>query len=276
MITTTVSLSITPGGIEPIVNVGQYDVGSRTLLFDFGSSYSIPDGAIVSIRGTKPDKTGFAYSCTVDSGKASVVVQDQMTACAGRVPCEVLIEVDGTRLHSATLVLVVKPSALADDTKISESDFSILESVGDVSQSVRAAAASAAAAKTSESNAAASQKAAAMSASAAAVSESAAASHLSDAEDSASQAKSAANSAKTSAANAASSASAAAKSASSITTMTGATASAAGKGGTVPAPAAGKQDSALKGDGTYGTEIGGLDLQLSSSFINTWKSILGG
>ena len=68
----------------------------------------------------------------------------------------------------------------------------------------------------------------------------------------------------------------AASSASSITQMAGATASAAGKGGTVPAPAAGKQDSALKGDGTYGTEIGGLDLQLSDSFINTWKSILGG
>lgn len=124
-------------------------------------------------------------------------------------------------------------------------------------------------AKNSQTAAANSQTEAAKSAKAAAVSESSANSALSDVQDQVLQAKSAASSASASA-------SAAAKSASSITTMTGATASAAGKGGTVPAPAAGKQDSALKGDGTYGTEIGGLDLQLSSSFINTWKSILGG
>jgi hypothetical protein len=101
--------------------------------------------------------------------------------------------------------------------------------------------------------------------------------------NSASQAKSYADSMTSSVNSASASAKAAAQSASeakttaaSITPMTGATASAAGKGGTVPAPAAGKQDSALKGDGTYSTEIGGLDLQLSDTFINTWKSILGG
>ncbi len=119
-----------PGGIEPTVHVSQYDAGSRTLLFDFGPSYSIPSGASVSIRGTKPDKTGFAYPCTIASGKASVVVQDQMTVCAGRVPCEVRIEVDGTRIHSATFVLDVKPSALDDTTVISDSELSLLETAG--------------------------------------------------------------------------------------------------------------------------------------------------
>jgi hypothetical protein len=235
MITTTVSLSITPGGIEPVVHVSQYDVGSRTLLFDFGSSYSIPDGAIVSIRGTKPDKTGFAYSCTVDSGKASVVVQDQMTACAGRVRCELAISQSGTILHTSRFVLRVDASPLDSATPISKTEIAALESL---EQSAAKSATDSAA------SAAASAKSATESAASAAAS-----------------AKSALDAAETAA---------------SVPTMTGATASAAGKGGTVPAPAAGKQDSALKGDGTYSTEIGGLDLQLSSSFISTWKSILGG
>jgi hypothetical protein len=191
----TIALSMEPGGVEPSVHVSQYDAGSRILLFDFGPSYSIPAGASVSIRGTKPDKTGFAYPCTIASGKASIVVQDQMTVCAGRVPCEVRIEVDGTRIHSATFVLYVKPSALADDTKISETELPIVEgaqraafaaeesknaalnsqnaasasatqaanSATAASGSASAAAASATASKISEANAADSAKAAAAS-----------------------------------------------------------------------------------------------------------------
>lgn len=217
----TIALSIEPGGIEPTVHVSQYDAGSRTLLFDFGSSYSIPSGASVSIRGTKPDKTGFAYPCAMESGKASVVVQDQMTVCAGRVRCELAISQNGTILHTARFVLRVDASPLNSTTPISKTEIAALESL---------------------------EQSAAKSAT-----------------DSAASATASAKSASDAAATAAT-----------IAPMTGATASAAGKGGTVPAPEAGKQDSALKGDGTYGTEIGGLDLQLSDSFINTWKTILGG
>ena len=233
-ITTVVQLSTEPGGIEPIVNVGQYDVGSRTLKFNLGS-YSIPDGAAAEVRGTKPDRTGFTYACDTTDGTASIAVQDQMTACAGRVRCELAISQNGTILHTARFVLRVDASPLDSATPISKTEIAALESL---EQSAAKSATDSAA------SAAASAKSATESAASAAAS-----------------AKSALDAAETAA---------------SVPTMTGATASAAGKGGTVPAPAAGKQDSALKGDGTYSTEIGGLDLQLSDSFINTWKTILGG
>jgi hypothetical protein len=205
-----------PGGVEPSVHVSQYDAGSRILLFDFGPSYSIPAGASVSIRGTKPDKTGFAYPCTIASGKASIVVQDQMTVCAGRVPCEVRIEVDGTRIHSATFVLYVKPSALADDTKISETELPIVEgaqrAASAAEESKNAALSSQNAASSSATQAANSAKAASGSASAAAASATASKISEANAADSAKAAAASATASKISEANAADSAKAAAAS----------------------------------------------------------------
>lgn len=244
----TIYISIEPGGIEPFVHVSQYDTGSRTLLFDFGPSYSIPAGASVSIRGTKPDKTGFAYPCAITSGKASVVVQDQMTVCAGRVPCEVRIEVDGTRIHSATFVLDVKPSALADDIKISETELPIVEGAQRAAfaaeESKNAALNSQNAASTSATQAASSAAAASGSASAASASATASKASEANAADSAKAAAQSASAAKTSAeaANRA---------------FTGATSSADGSTGLVPKPTIADAGKYLCGDGTWKTVSGG-------------------
>lgn len=164
--TETVNLSLTPGGIEPIVNVGQYDVGSRTLKFNLGG-YSIPDGAAAEVRGTKPDRTGFTYACDITDGTASIVVQDQMTACAGRVRCELEIrskDAPAAVIHTARFILKVDKSPLDDTTVISDSELSLLETAGN---SARAAAESASAAKASETNASKSAESATQSASAA-------------------------------------------------------------------------------------------------------------
>lgn len=173
--TVTVNLPVVPGSILPIVHVSQYDVGSRTLKFNL-VSYTIPDGATVAIRGTKPDKTGFSYACTVADGGASVVVRDQMTVCAGRVRCELAISQNGTILHTARFVLDVDKAPLDSATAISKTDMSTIEkATQDAAKSATDSAASADSASSAASAAGKSQTAAANSATSAANSASAAA-----------------------------------------------------------------------------------------------------
>ena len=172
--TVTVNLSVVPGSILPVVHVSQYDVGSRTLKFNL-VSYTIPDGATVAIRGTKPDKTGFSYACTVADGGASVVVRDQMTVCAGRVRCELTISQNGTILHTARFVLDVDKAPLDSATAISKTDMSTIEkATQDAAKSATDSAASADSASSAASAAGKSQIAAANSATSAAQSASAA------------------------------------------------------------------------------------------------------
>lgn len=163
----TIPLSIDPGGIEPIINVSQYDAGVREINFNF-TDYSLPSDATVKVRGTKPDGKGFVYyASTSPGGGASIFVEDQMTACAGRVRCELEIrskDAPTAVIHTARFILKVDKSPLDDTTVISDSELSLLETAGN---SARAAAESASAAKASETNASKSAQSATQSASAA-------------------------------------------------------------------------------------------------------------
>ena len=60
----TEMLDVSPGGIPPIIHLSQYDKLTRTIVFnliDDTGTYYISSGAIATVRGTKPDKTGFEY-----------------------------------------------------------------------------------------------------------------------------------------------------------------------------------------------------------------------
>ena len=66
MTTQTINLDLIPNGVNPVINVSQYDAGQTWLfnLFLNGSAFTIPTGSSVTIRGTKRDSTGFVYACT--------------------------------------------------------------------------------------------------------------------------------------------------------------------------------------------------------------------
>ena len=184
MITQTHDLNLIPGSVPPVVNVTQYDKTARTLVFnlwDGETSFSVPSGAAVTIRGTKPDGNGFEYTATASGSTVSMDLQQQMATCAGSVRCEVRIASGTQILGTADFILEVKPSALNENTPLSETELPLIEKAAEGAAKIEAnlsasntaasnAATSEANAKNSETNAAASASAAASSAASASAS----------------------------------------------------------------------------------------------------------
>ena len=131
MTTQTYKLNVTPGTVGPTVNISQYDKGARTIVFELynedGTQFTIPANSIITVRGTKPDKTGFEYACGAGSYDVSFDIQDQMSVLAGIVPSEIRITKNGNILGTINFTIKVEPSALAEDTIISETYLPLLE-----------------------------------------------------------------------------------------------------------------------------------------------------
>lgn len=134
----SLDLDITPNGVPQIVKLSQYDKTMPTLaitLYNGSQVFTIPTGCTAYIEGTKADKTGFQYPCTVSGGVINATITEQMTAFAGRVPCEIVLRKSGERKGSANFFLDVEPSALSDDTVISDSDLPIIQQMPEYAQS---------------------------------------------------------------------------------------------------------------------------------------------
>ena len=165
MITQTHDLNLIPGSVPPVVNVTQFDKTARTLVFnlwDGETSFSVPSGAAVTIRGTKPDGNGFEYTATASGSTVSMDLQQQMATCAGSVRCEVRIASGTQILGTADFILEVKPSALNENTPLSETELPLIEQAAEGAAKIEA---NLSASNTAASNAAKSASAAAGSAS---------------------------------------------------------------------------------------------------------------
>lgn len=140
------NIDLVPNGRPLVVNVSQYDQGSRALTFNFfkdNVAFTPPAGYSANITGTKPDGTGFMYAMTVSGSAATVEVTQQMCAVAGDCPCEIrLIDGNSNVLGTANFTLSVERAAMDDDTVISDSDIPYFE---DLATQAAASAASAAA-----------------------------------------------------------------------------------------------------------------------------------
>lgn len=129
MTSQTINLDLIPNGVDPVINVSQYDKG-QTWLFNIlvnGSAFNIPTGSSVTIRGTKRDSTGFVYACSFSGSTVTAIVQDQMTVCSGDQKGELRIEKNGDIIATMNFTIRVKPSALSDTTQISETDLPLIE-----------------------------------------------------------------------------------------------------------------------------------------------------
>ena len=239
MINQTYILNMIPGGIQPRIHVSQYDAGSRTLVFQLfqgdggnGTEFEIPQGATVTIDGTKKqDKKSFSYICTYTGNSVTVTVSQQMTAACGEVECQLTVNKSGAVLGSANFLLVVEHAVLPEDADLSKTEIASLEtwknqalqaaeqaeasetsaaaSASAASDSANAAKGSAAEAKESQTAAQASQEAAAQARTAAETAKTAAESAQAQAETALAGAQQAQSAAQQSATSAAGSASAA-------------------------------------------------------------------
>lgn len=130
MTTQRINVDLVPGTSSPSVQVSQGDHELRTivvtLLNEGKKNVTIPAGASVEVRGTKPSGKGFSYDCPFSGDEVTVKVKDQMTAEKGRVPCEIVVELNGHAIGSSNFDMLVEASALQPGTVASSDTFASL------------------------------------------------------------------------------------------------------------------------------------------------------
>lgn len=167
MITQTIDLCMIPGSTNPVIHVNQYDTYPGGLIFNLyeESAFEIPAGAAVTINGTKPDKYGFSYTASYSGNVVTADLEQQMTAVAGNVECELRVTQGDQIIGTQNFTLAVEEAALSDETVISDSD---IPAIANAERYASEAAASADDAEVSADAAAGSAESAAASAEAAA------------------------------------------------------------------------------------------------------------
>lgn len=129
--------------IYPVIHLAQYDMSDGTgkqveiELYYGTDKFTIPSGASVTFRGTKRDKTGYSYAIEkFTDNVVTVDVKPQMTVLSGKHNAELRISKGETISNTIKFVMDIDSSALADDTKVSETDLSVIEKALQASDSV--------------------------------------------------------------------------------------------------------------------------------------------
>lgn len=120
-----VELSLTENLIPTVVHVKQFDHKARKVrcrLYSNSIEYTIPDGAIVSCAGTRPDGHLFQYSSetapalvSIEDNAVIFTITDFMTAVFGRYPVDViLLDNDGDVLGTFSLTMRIERAAVGN------------------------------------------------------------------------------------------------------------------------------------------------------------------
>ncbi len=144
MINQIYKLNMIPDKVPVMVRVSQYDQYSRTIIFDLydgAIEYEIPNGSIISIRGTKPDKTGFEYPCTFAGNRVEFLLEPQVSVISGIVPAELRITSSNEIVGSCNFIFNVEETPLDKDTIISDTELPLIEEASQAAVIAQGAAA---------------------------------------------------------------------------------------------------------------------------------------
>lgn len=136
MTTQTLALDMIPGSPAPVLHVSQYDRG-QTWNFNIhagNDAFTIPDGSVVDILGTKPDRTIFQYACTYSGSTVTAIEQQQMTTASGQVQAEIRITKSGNLIGSLNFVIAVEPAAMTSDAIVSGSYLPMIEAAAELAE----------------------------------------------------------------------------------------------------------------------------------------------
>lgn len=124
-------LNMIPDQEPTIIHVDQYDHGINRLkahLYDGDVLYTPTSGSTAIIQGKKPDGHGFAYTAYITLGNwIYAELTEQMTAVAGDVRTQLVVTEPSGRTGTFAFTIRVQPSALPDDSDLSESDYAFIE-----------------------------------------------------------------------------------------------------------------------------------------------------
>ena len=133
-------MDVTPGIVPTVIHVKQYqtDLHLRVELYSRYGDVTFDSTPTVTIRGTKPDgvgftKSGYVWTTSSTSVTAGFFVDEQMTAIAGHIPYEIVLEGENEdetlKTISATFYLDVQRAAMDADTITGDSDIREFETV---------------------------------------------------------------------------------------------------------------------------------------------------
>lgn len=144
MINQIYKLNMIPDKVPVMVRVSQYDQYSRTIIFDLydgAIEYEIPTGSTLTIRGTKPDKTGFEYPCTFSGNRVEFLLEPQVSVISGLVPAELRITSNNEIVGSCNFIFNVEETPLDKDTIISDTELPLIEEASQAAVIAQGAAA---------------------------------------------------------------------------------------------------------------------------------------
>lgn len=111
-------LNLIPSSYLPEVHLSQYDKG-RILTFklmDGASEYTIPSGATITVKATKPSGLGFVEACTFANGMVTLVNTETMSNEYGRFPAELSIVSGGNTIGTSNFTFNVEKSPHPEGT----------------------------------------------------------------------------------------------------------------------------------------------------------------
>lgn len=126
VITQAYDIDLKPDAARPVVEISQYDTGSRAIVFTVydGSELADLTGCTARVDGSRSDGTDFSVSCSVGTGsKVSFTINQEMTSTSGLHSAElVIIGADGKPLGTQNFVVHVEPSPMNRATAAAPDD----------------------------------------------------------------------------------------------------------------------------------------------------------
>lgn len=111
------TLDMAPGGIAPVLNVSQGDIGRKFTadIFWGGSSYDV-SGLTAKVRGRKRDNTVFEYVASLSGTTATFETKKQMTIIPGNVDCEIVFfDSSSHEVGTANFTMIVEEAPYDPD-----------------------------------------------------------------------------------------------------------------------------------------------------------------
>lgn len=135
VITQSYDIDLKPDAARPVVEISQYDTGSRAIVFTVYDGHELADltGCTARVDGSRSDGADFSVSCSVGTGsKVSFTINQEMTSVHGLHSAElVIIGADGKPLGTQNFVLHVEPSPMNRATAASPDDRTLFDQYTD-------------------------------------------------------------------------------------------------------------------------------------------------
>ena len=111
-------LNLIPSSYIPEVHLSQYDIGRelKFKLMDGNTEYSVPSGAVVTVKATKPSGLGFVVSGTFSGNIVTIVNTETMTNESGRFSAELSISSGTTLLGTSNFIFNIERSPHPEGT----------------------------------------------------------------------------------------------------------------------------------------------------------------